>query len=228
LTAARATLAWALGASAVVHAALAVVPMVSHGDAARAPADPPRVLQAALAPPPDALEILAAATLSPLQLPVLTLQPMQSLALGTPSRPQQAHAAPSRGGPGSGLVTGHVLTAREHLGEMHQRQITEFPVEIGTPVRMGDEIRAPYPVQALREGREDVVTVWAIVTAEGAVEDVQVTQGSEEFSEGVVAAVREARFVPATDRLRPIRYPIALEFRFEAAPRSESLTAQAN
>lgn len=228
MTAARATLAWALGASAIVHAALAVVPMVSPGDAARAPADPGRVLQAALAPPPDAFEILAAATLSPLQLPVLTAQPLQSLTLGTPSPPQQANAAASRAGAGNGLVIGRVLTAREHLGEAYQRQITEFPVEIDTSVRMRDEIRAPYPVQALREGREDVVTVWAIVNAEGAVEDVQVTQGSDEFSEGVVAAVREARFVPATDKLQPIRYPIALEFRFEAGARRESLTAQAN
>ena len=60
------------------------------------------------------------------------------------------------------------------------------------------------------------MAVWVIVDASGNVDEIHVAEGSEEFATEVVAAVRAAHFLPAEDNLKPIRFPIALQFDFRA------------
>jgi len=60
------------------------------------------------------------------------------------------------------------------------------------------------------------------VDAQGIPEEVLVTDGQEEFADAVIAAVRAARFVPAQNNLLPIRFPLALEFRFVIGTRDAS------
>jgi hypothetical protein len=56
---------------------------------------------------------------------------------------------------------------------------------------------------------------------------VQVLDGAPEFAEVVVAAVNAAKFVPAENRLRKIRFPLSLEFRFRANAESAAVASAA-
>jgi TonB family protein len=224
LTGVRSAFAWALCGSALVHAALVVVPLA--GGERSAMVQPPPDLDVAIVPvPQDRLApALALAVASPLALP-LTARPPP-----VPPREvlwplEHAPATPaSRGAGGPGLVEARLLTDRARIGEVLERQITEFPVEIGTPVRLSAPITVSYPPRLLAAGREDDVALWVVVDAEGRVEEVQVTDGSADFAGAAVAAVQAARFVPATNNRRPIRFPIALEFKF-ALPQGAAAAA---
>ena len=66
----------------------------------------------------------------------------------------------------------------------------------------------------MRAGREDAVAVWIVVDASGAPEEITITEGSEEFAQAVVLAIKDTQFLPARNNLQPIRFPLALEFRF--------------
>jgi TonB family protein len=79
---------------------------------------------------------------------------------------------------------------------------------------MDQKIEVRYPESALAHGREDAVTVWAIVDASGKVQDVYVAEGTDEFTEEVIAVVRATHCLPAENNMKPIRYPIALQFDF--------------
>jgi len=226
-------LLWALVASAVVHSALVALPRALPGHGSLADDDRGIVLQAALVRPPvkqgDPLpdpqpEVGLADTLSPMQLAA------QDSAL-PPAGPPLPHGAvppplsplPPRlgvGGSGDVRIDGMPLAERDRLGEMLSRQLSEFPVEVDFPVRLTETIRAKYPPAALAEGREDSVAVWIVVDAQGAPAEIVVTDGQEEFASAVVEAVRSAHFVPARNNLEPIRYPIALEFRFAIDPQT--------
>lgn len=160
--------------------------------------------------------------------PVLAAIPEQPR-LTVPMPQRAPHAAPppsaaSRVGFGAIEVVAEPLANRARLGEYLARQMTEFPVEIDRPVRIDQKIAVTYPGAALAQGREDGVAVWVIVDAEGNVEEIFVAEGTEEFAIGVVAAVRAAHFHPAENNLKPIRYPIALQFDFRAGGNA---TAQA-
>jgi TonB family protein len=207
-----------VGASVVMHAALAVLAVPPAG---RGPADAPVFegrLAATLAKPTEA--VLPERPL-PLVLPLLQIAPLRVplLPVATLSRlPEPHRAAPAPGGAsGIARIEGQLLAGRERVGALVDRQLLEFPREIDTPARIRDPIAAPYPAAALAAGREDAVVVWAIVDPDGTVDEVDVTEGTPEFAEAVVAAVKAARFTPATNKLKPIRYPIALEFRFALA-----------
>lgn len=197
-----------------MHAALAVlaVPPAGRG-AAEAPVFEGR-LAAVLAKPTEAVLperpplVLPLLQIAPLRVPLLPVAALSPL-------PERHHAAPAPGGAsGMARIEGRLLGGRERIGALVDRQLLEFPREIDTPARIRDPIETPYPAVALAEGREDAVVVWAIVNPDGTVDEVDVTEGMPEFAEAVVAAVKAARFTPATNKLKPIRYPIALEFRF--------------
>ena len=208
-------LGWALGASAALHGGLAAA-LLAGGVSMSPPASAPvAALRVALESVP-AIEILR-------------VEPMPLLALDSPSpallslRPAALPvllpaAAPSattgQENPGVRLVEGQLLADQERLGLMHDRRVSEFPIEIDVPVRIDTPIRAHFPEAALRERREGNVALWVVVDRDGKAEEVELAYGAEEFADEAIAAVKAARFAPATDHLKPIRFPIALEFRF--------------
>ena len=131
----------------------------------------------------------------------------------------EARPARDAGNADAGIATPRaavatILTAYARLGDYQNRWLSEFPVEIALPVRVYGEIKVPYPRAALEQRIEGDVVVWAIVNADGSVEDVQLVEGDDVFREAIVAALRDARYYPAANRGENIRYPIALEFNF--------------
>lgn len=174
------------------------------------------LIAALAAPESRSPDVLAVAAPSWLQLPAPTLLPLLPPLQSLQRLPQLAMLPGGSAKRGELRIEGHVLTARERLGSALDRQMREFPLEIDTPVRLRDRIVARYPFAGLPLTDETTVTVWAIIDAEGKADEVEVVQGPPELADAVVAAVREARFTPAYDRLQPIRFPIALEFRFPA------------
>jgi TonB family protein len=208
-----------------VHAALVAVPL-GGGERGHLRSQPlaleraqaePRTLEATIAPGQPARDraLLPLAGTTPLGPPLTMmaapLPPPYVLPLLEERLPSSRAAAPSEG-----LVRANLVTDRAHVGRLIARE-TEFPAEIGTPVRLATPVVVQYPPRLLAAGREDNVTLWIIIDADGRVEEVQLAQGTPEFAEPAIAAVQAARFVPATDKRQPIRFYIALEFRFVLA-----------
>jgi TonB family protein len=210
-------LAWAIATSIVVHAAI-LIATLPGGNPGIPRAAPPE-LRATLVPAEPAPET-GPETPIPVA-PVLAALPERStFAVASPERAVRATTPPaaqaSRAGWGKVEIAAEPLADRTRLGGYFTRQMNEFPVEVDRPVRLDDRIVVPYPANALAQGREEIVAVWIVVDESGNVEEVYVAQGSEEFAHEVVVAVRAARFLPAEDNLKPIRYPIALQFDFRA------------
>lgn len=145
--------------------------------------------------------------------PIAVPTPATPKVAPTPAKP--VPAKPSRRGIASLDIVAEPLIDKVRLGDYLTRQTSEFRAEIDRPVRLDDPIVAHYPVTALRQGREDSVAVWIVVDHTGQAEEVNIIDGAPEFADEVVAAVNAAKFLPAEHKLRPIRYPIALEFRFK-------------
>jgi TonB family protein len=210
-------LAWAIAASVFVHAAVLIATL--PGGKPGIPRAGPPELRATLVPAEPAPE---PGPEVPVPVPpVLAAIPERStFAVPSPERAVRPTAPPasqaSRAGWGKVEVAAEPLVDRTRLGGYFTRQMNEFPVEVDRPVRLDDKIVVPYPAHALAQGREEIVAVWIVVDESGNVEQVYVTQGSEEVAHEVVAVVRAAHFLPAEDNLKPIRYPIALQFDFRA------------
>jgi len=224
-------LLWALVASTVVHSALVALPRTVPGRGTALLPDRGVALQAVLATQEDRLADpgadqppVVAPTEAPSPLKIIEqaaattdVPPVPSGSIAQP--PAAASPLLGVGGFGEVRVEGVLLADKDRLGEALSRQMSEFPVEIDFPVRLSETVRAQYPSAALAAGREDSVVVWIVVDAQGAPEEVLVTEGQEEFAGAVIAAVRAAHFVPARNNLLPIRFPLALEFRFVVGAR---------
>jgi TonB family protein len=221
-------LVFALAASAVVHSALVLMPRAWPNHGSSAVTDHGVTLQAALvvpveqqqeteAPQPVQLSALSSPSLIRIANPVLAMPPA---AHSESTQPAMAGAMPKPptslavGGAADLEIDGQLLSDRSRLGDLLTRELSEFPVEVSFPVRLKDRIRVKYPPAALLAGREESVTLWIIVDNQGAPAEIQVAQGSKEFADAAMAAVNEARFLPAERKLMPIRYPIAIEFHF--------------
>ncbi len=233
----------ALVASVVVHTGLAIATF-SEGAPGSLP-DPGVRLRAALLVPvqPSTAELVAVAAPSPDPFPVMTANapsPRKLAIEAAPLRPVTAPPAPSpaqkpelvspigNSGFGELTVAAEPLQDRDRLGDLVTRQINEFPVELDFPARLGNPIVARYPPQALAEGREGSVAVWLVVDTDGTVLELHLADGDEEFAAMAVAALEGARFVPAHNYLKPIRYPLALEFRFVIDAKATASAATAN
>ncbi len=189
----------------------------SGSESARVVADAP--LQVAVARPRSAPP--APAIVVP---PVTTASPERTAAEAGESIPavqrQPARAASAGGGlVPKAHVTDNVPRARlgEHVETYMQRT---FPIEIEEPVRIGSPLTVAFPSPAFRDRREDTVVVWVIVRADGTVDEIHVVEGTPEFVEAVGEVVAHARFQPAKDGGKAIRFPITLEFAFRIAPSS--------
>ncbi|MCC6193805.1 MAG: energy transducer TonB [Burkholderiales bacterium] len=225
------TLIWALGASVAVHAGIVIATLAGAPQSGVASLNP-RPLIAAFAPPqvvPTEPTVIASVTPSVLATPAAAM-PAPPAPPSAPASPEPA-AAPRRG-PERGLakldVIAMPLTDRNRLGDFLGRQTSEFPVEIDRPVRLDGKVVAQYPPAALRAGREGSVAVWFVVDAKGVADEIHVLDGDDEFVAEVLAAVRAARFLPAEDRLRPIRFPLSLEFDFRLGGREATAVGQAS
>jgi TonB family protein len=219
------TLLWALAASALLHTAFVAMPLVKSGDHPTELGIPGPALQATLAP-----QVVAAPE------PQVEPQPVAIVAANLSATPQDVvptpptpvpipASAPQAPSPIPGAVgaidlraDGQPLEDRVRLGDLLTRQMSEFPVELDFPVRLNQTIRARYPPGALAAGREDTVVVWIVVNPQGMADEIQITEGSEEFANAVRAAVNEARFLPAQNNLVKIRYPVSFEFHFVIGP----------
>jgi TonB family protein len=103
--------------------------------------------------------------------------------------------------------------------------LADFPREIETPVELPGKLEVPYPLPALEAQREGTVLAWAIVDAQGRVEDVQVVEGPPDLAAAVTAALRQARLIPARNDGAPIRFYITLAVDFRLEARGETTTA---
>jgi TonB family protein len=214
------TLLWALGASLAVHAAV-VVATLSHGQRGQTALAPQELLAELRPAQSSAAEPVPAPSSPATVLTVPSAGPAPPRVAPRPApepAPPQPVAKKARSRGTAALdVLAEPLADKTRLGEYYDRQLTEFPVEIDRPPRVPEKIVARYPRAALEDGREDSVAVWVIVGPDGAAEQIQVLDGTPEFADEVVAAVQSARFLPAENNLRPIRFPIALQFDFRTA-----------
>jgi outer membrane biosynthesis protein TonB len=206
-------LAWAVVASMAVHGALMIASL--PGGKPGLPQVPAPALRASLVPvaPSPVADTPAPAPIPPLLAPPAEQSPAAVAEHAPPPAPL-ARIPAARSGVGSVDVMAEPLLDPARLGDLLSRQVAEFRAEIDRPVRLEEKIVVRFPASALSHGREDLVAVWVIVDTFGNPEEVHVTEGSEEFAAEVVAAVRAARFIPAENKLNPIRHPIALQFDF--------------
>lgn len=210
-------LLWAIGISVVLHVVVVAATWRSGIDSGSAPQETPP-LRAVIAVPDITAPLETLPVPVPLALESRHREPLATLTLpeiaATPSPIAPPEPAPGSGNLGIGKATGVVLRDRSRLGELYDRTLREFPVEIGKRPRMTAAIVARYPPAALAAGREDSVIAWVVVNEQGEASEIEFPEGTDEFAEEVRAALRTARFKPAEDRLRPIRFPLALQFDF--------------
>jgi TonB family protein len=228
------TLAAAIAASAVVHAALITLPawrgtapadrtavvlearLAPHVDpqppvsspAADSPPPAPPVLSAPVrAPDAPAPEVLTAAPAAP---PASDGHPSDALAEAAPA---EVVAAPLDD-PGEVRVAAQQVFALARLGDLFEREMNEFPREVQFPVRYQGTIEARYPAEARAQGIEGSVLAWVVVDPSANVEEIQIVEGAEIFREPVIEAIHAARFLSAADAGVGLHFPITLEFRF--------------
>ena len=206
-------LMWALGASVAIHAGTLVATL--GGNALPGVASiTPRVLEAVLTPVRTSAQGSIVVE-NHADFPA-TADTAVALSAAAPSAvsPPKAVRKASTHGVAALAVSAEPLVDKGRLGDYLARQLSEFRAEIDRPVRIENPIIAGYPSIALREGREESVVVWIVVNEMGQAEEVDVIEGSPEFAQAVTVAIYAAKFLPAEQKLEPIRYPIALEFRF--------------
>jgi TonB family protein len=204
---------WAAIISVAAHSALVAMPLVRHGGGTRSLDDRAVPIVATLAPTVQsaASALVVPAPLEPISAYVLPAMLPAVVPIPPTPAPQ---ALASDGMQGSLLIEAQTLRDTNRLGDLLARQMNEFPLELDSPVELRHAVVARYPPAALAAGHEGTVIAWILVDAKGNVEEIQVADGSEEFAGAVIAAIRNAHFIPAQQNLVPIRFPISLEFHF--------------
>jgi TonB family protein len=219
-------LLWAALFSMAVHSVLVAMPLARHGSSERNQDDRGARIEAMLVASNETATgvdvLVAPAPLEP--IPDYTLPAALPSAVAVPPATAAAQARESGGMQGGVLVEAQPLQDTFRLGsELQARQMSDFPLELDSPVGLRQAIVARYPPAALAAGREGSVVAWVLVDARGDVEEIQIADGAEEFANAVSAAIRDAHFVPARINAAPIRFPISLEFRFSAVKPAASL-----
>jgi TonB family protein len=199
-----------------VHAALVTVALLQGAGAGDRTLSQPLV--ASLAPSTSGSVLVATMGVSvpagislPAPLPLADLMP--SLASTAPAHVTLEPFPAAAPGPATN-VDGVLLADRSRLGEYLGRQLAEFPREIDYAAKAAGPISAPYPAAAIAEGTQGSVAIWAVIGETGEPEEVVAVDGPDVLAQAAVAAVRRASFRAAHNNMKPIRYPIALEFRF--------------
>jgi len=229
---------WALTASTLVHAGIAGIGLARH-DARPLVVPVPAVIQASLvdvaptpAPPEDAEVIDVPAVVLSAEPVAAAVEPLLPKADPIPLPTlTPAAAAPVVQASSDALIDLDIqveakeLAAHERVGDFAMREQSEFPVEVDFPVRWKEPIRAEYPATARARGVESSVVAWAVIDETGHAEEIHVLDDPPEFTDAVAAAIRQAEFIPARNNLKPIRFPVALEFDFQLGHPSTASTA---
>jgi TonB family protein len=175
-----------------------------------------------------ASEVLAALAAESLPVPPKESPPAPS-ALSPPAAATAARSAPAHtGGSRRPRVTIDDRVPRARFAEaLEGGPLADFPLEVETPVGLPGKLDVPYPPSALDAQREGTVLAWAIVDAQGRVEDVHVVEGPPDFAAAVTSALRLARLIPARNDGSPIRFYVTLAFDFRLEARGDATTASA-
>ncbi|MEO8508002.1 MAG: TonB family protein [Betaproteobacteria bacterium] len=206
---------WAALASVVVHGGLVALSFWAGPRPGGIGVSPPVVLQAVLVPAsPTETTLIASPEPAPFTVPAAPETPAEPAVTANTGATTSPNLTMGSRDWAILRVAAQPLRDRSRVGDLWNRQIDEFPIEIDFPVRPDSKIEARYPPGALAEGREESVVAWIIVDATGAVEEISIPEGSPEFAEAVRVALKDARFIPARNDMKSIRFPIALEFLF--------------
>jgi TonB family protein len=164
----------------------------------------------------------------------LALAMKQVPAAAAPDRERQssgdATGAPGR--PGTGRVPRVVVDDRVAQAKFSEAfdggPLAEFPREIESSAALPGRIRVPYPPGALAQRREGTVLAYAIVDAQGVVEQTTIVSGQGDFNEAVKSTLARTRMIPARDGGKPVRSYITLEFNFRIDDRAETAAVTAS
>jgi protein TonB len=110
-----------------------------------------------------------------------------------------------------------VAPRREHPAAKRRPAVADVRAGEETAVRIVHLPSPEYPRRSRRRGQEGTVVLEVEVLADGGVGAVRVLRGSrhEWLASAAKAAVRNARFRPATSAGRPVRSTVEIPFRFE-------------
>lgn len=110
-----------------------------------------------------------------------------------------------------------VARRREHPAAKRRPAVADVRAGEETAVRIVHLPSPEYPRRSRRRGQEGTVVLEVEVLADGGVGAVRVLRGSrhEWLASAAKAAVRNARFRPATSAGRPVRSTVEIPFRFE-------------
>jgi hypothetical protein len=99
--------------------------------------------------------------------------------------------------------------------DLAQRMASRYPQQPARPPRVEGSLAVLYPVKAAAEGRSLTLSALLSIDAEGHVVEVRVLPDDSVFVAAVMAALRNARFSPATGDGKPIPYWAVLDFAFK-------------
>jgi outer membrane biosynthesis protein TonB len=98
---------------------------------------------------------------------------------------------------------------------LENRSRDEYPSEVRQAVAIDAALDVAYPAAALAAHREGTVLAWLAVGTDGAVTELNIVSGDDDFSLAVADALGPARLKPATDiEDHPIPFWAVLEFDF--------------
>jgi TonB family protein len=106
-------------------------------------------------------------------------------------------------------------------------RLVGFPREIDAPVRLPGKLEVSYPPAALAAREEGTILAFAVIAADGSVEQSHLLseQPSAELGKAVDDLLRRTRFIPAEDGGKAIRFYVTLEFTFRIESDARKVTA---
>jgi len=176
--------------------------------------------------------VIAVVEVAPISLPAPSLALDRRLVAPDQvdaERPHPAEAQVSSTGVNHGHVAIRSDRPRSDFGpELEGDTLREFPAEVQGGVEVPRNLTVAYPPEALAAGREATVLLWAVVDADGKIEATHFIDGAAGFSEAVESALSDARFIPAMDNFKPIRYFVTLAFEFRIDSSASNTDARAD
>ncbi len=172
-------------------------------------------------------------------LPALSDEPRPPLPPLAPAEPIQQMlplplAPPSRMTPAPGLSSapatiqvnaelaavgrisyGFSKGTRQFGADLAQQMASRYPLQPARAPRVEGSLAVLYPVKAAAQGRSLTLSALLSIDAEGHVVEVRVLPDDSVFVAAVMAALRNARFSPATSDGKAIPYWAVLDFAFK-------------
>lgn len=99
--------------------------------------------------------------------------------------------------------------------DLAPRMAARYPAKPARLPRVEGSMSVLYPVKAAAQGRSQTLSALLSIDAEGHVVEVRVLPDDSMFVVAVMAALKNARFSPATEDGKPIPYWAVLDFSFK-------------